>query len=127
MGLRVNPGGSVEENGNSNPHMSNGPRSPLARTRSEVMAHNILHDVDPWTAWMYKPHTIIVTMAGAALLVYVCSPSVMNPYQFFSWQLMNRCFIRGRSDQRNSFVRRWASGALETQAQDQDTAANIKR
>lgn len=54
------------------------------------MAHNILHDVDPWTAWMYKPHTIIVTMAGAALLV-------------------------------------WASGAWETQAQDQDTATNIKR
>lgn len=78
MGLRVNPDGSVEENGNSNPQMSNGSsRSPLARTRSEVMAHNILHDVDPWTAWMYKPHTIIVTMAGAALLVYVCSPSVI--------------------------------------------------
>lgn len=45
--------------------------SPLARTSSEAMAQSILSDVDPWTAWLYKPHTAIVTVAGAGLLVYV--------------------------------------------------------
>jgi hypothetical protein len=47
--------------------------SSLARTSSEVMAREILSDVDPWTAWMYKPQTMVVTLAGAGLLVYVAS------------------------------------------------------
>jgi len=40
------------------------------RTTSEAMAESILLDVDPWTAWMYKPHSEIVTVAGVGLLVY---------------------------------------------------------
>ena len=55
-----------------------GPRGPMMlmrglglgpmRTSSEVMAHEILSDVDPLTAWMYKPQTSLVTLAGAALV-----------------------------------------------------------
>lgn len=43
----------------------------LARTESESKARDILSDVDPWTAWLYKPHTLVVTLIGAGLLVYV--------------------------------------------------------
>ncbi|KAG0629678.1 hypothetical protein M758_1G121500 [Ceratodon purpureus] len=47
-----------------------GLRSPLMRTSSEVMASEILNDVDPWTAWMYKPQTAAVTLAGAGLVAW---------------------------------------------------------
>jgi hypothetical protein len=39
----------------------------------EVMAREILSDVDPWTAWVHKAQTMLVTLAGAGLLVYVAS------------------------------------------------------
>jgi hypothetical protein len=51
-----------------------GDRSDLVRTDSECKAELILRDVDPWTAWMYKPHTLVVTLFGAGLLMYVLFP-----------------------------------------------------
>ncbi|KAG0578735.1 hypothetical protein M758_4G043400 [Ceratodon purpureus] len=42
----------------------------LVRTESENKVQSILRDVDPWTAWMYKPHTLVVTLFGAALVVW---------------------------------------------------------
>ena len=43
----------------------------LVRTESEIKARSVLKDLDPWTAWLYKPHTLIVTLIGAGVLVYV--------------------------------------------------------
>jgi phosphatidylserine synthase 2 len=42
----------------------------LARSDSEIKARTVLSDVDPWTAWFYKPHTLIFSFIGAALLVW---------------------------------------------------------
>jgi hypothetical protein len=52
-----------------------GDGSDLVRTDSENQAERILRDVDPWTAWLYKPHTLVVTLFGAGLLMYVDRPS----------------------------------------------------
>lgn len=43
----------------------------LEREDSESKAGSIMRDLDPWTAWFYKPHTVTVLVAGACLLVYV--------------------------------------------------------
>ena len=53
--------------------------SRLVRTTSEIKAEEILNDVDPWTAWMYKPQTSLVTLAGACVLVYVSYPALWIP------------------------------------------------
>jgi hypothetical protein len=41
----------------------------LVREDSESKAWSIVRDLDPWTAWLYKPRTITVLLVGACLLV----------------------------------------------------------
>lgn len=55
---------------------------PLMRSASEAMAESILSDVDPWTAWLYKPHTAFVTIAGAGLLLYAPPSSLRFSLRF---------------------------------------------
>ena len=50
---------------------SYGEEKRLEREDSEAKAWSIIKDLDPWTAWLYSPHTVTVLMAGACLLVYV--------------------------------------------------------
>ena len=50
---------------------SYGGEKRLEREDSEAKAWSIMKDLDPWTAWLYSPHTVTVLMAGACLLVYV--------------------------------------------------------
>ncbi|KAH9558976.1 hypothetical protein CY35_06G035300 [Sphagnum magellanicum] len=42
----------------------------LVREDSESKAWSIVRDLDPWTAWLYKPRTITVLLVGACLLVW---------------------------------------------------------
>lgn len=57
----------------------------LARSDSEIKARTVLSDVDPWTAWFYKPHTLIFSFIGAALLVYAS----INPVDAFDQIVLN--------------------------------------
>jgi hypothetical protein len=41
----------------------------LVREDSESKAWSIMRDLDPWTAWLYKPRTITFLLVGACLLV----------------------------------------------------------
>jgi hypothetical protein len=41
----------------------------LVREDSESKAWSIVRDLDPWTAWLYKPRTITVLLVGACVLV----------------------------------------------------------
>lgn len=50
---------------------SYGEEKRLEREDSEAKAWSIMKDLDPWTAWLYSPHTVTVLIAGACLLVYV--------------------------------------------------------
>ncbi|KAG0591947.1 hypothetical protein KC19_1G214000 [Ceratodon purpureus] len=42
----------------------------IVREDSESKAWSIMRDLDPWTAWLYKPHTVTVLIVGACLLVW---------------------------------------------------------
>ena len=49
----------------------------IVREDSESKAWSIMRDLDPWTAWLYKPHTVTVLIIGACLLVYIFCPFPM--------------------------------------------------
>ena len=49
--------------------MFHGDEKRLVREDSETKAWSIIRDLDPWTAWLYKPHTVTVLLAGACLVV----------------------------------------------------------
>ncbi|XP_024366747.1 CDP-diacylglycerol--serine O-phosphatidyltransferase 1 isoform X2 [Physcomitrium patens] len=73
MGLPVEEEGDLRKKGKSrgdNIGFNDGDSTGLVRTASEIQARKVLSDVDPWTAWLYKPHTIITTLVGAGLLVW---------------------------------------------------------
>jgi len=55
----------------------------LEREDSETKAGSIMKDLDPWTAWFYKPHTVTVLIVGACLLVYILYPFAFDDGKTF--------------------------------------------
>ncbi|CAA6673125.1 unnamed protein product [Spirodela intermedia] len=47
------------------------------RRRSEVKAMDDADELDPWTAWAYKPRTVTLLLLGACLLIWECG--VLDP------------------------------------------------
>ena len=44
-------------------------KTRLVREDSATKAWSIMREVDPWTAWFYKPHTVLFLLTGGCLLV----------------------------------------------------------
>lgn len=44
-------------------------KTRLVREDSATKAWSIMREVDPWTAWFYKPHTVPFLLTGGCLLV----------------------------------------------------------
>eukprot|EP00850_Spirogloea_muscicola_P004982 SM000022S07196 [mRNA] locus=s22:442584:446086:- [translate_table: standard] len=64
-----------------------------------------LGDLDPWTAWAYKPRTITALCVGAAFLVYESRRSPLHCMSFATY----------------------ASGALSVEEPSKNTVINVKR
>jgi hypothetical protein len=47
----------------------NGNKTRLVREDSATKAWSIMREVDPWTAWFYKPHTVLFLLTGGCILV----------------------------------------------------------
>lgn len=63
-----------------------GDGNKMVREDSESKAWSIMRDLDPWTAWFYKPHTVTVLIVGACLLVYTTSaPLPMEEIDYWSF------------------------------------------
>ncbi|KAF8407739.1 hypothetical protein HHK36_006874 [Tetracentron sinense] len=46
-------------------------RDPSVRQNSDVNLSNAADELDPWTAWAYRPHTISLLLVGACFLIWV--------------------------------------------------------
>eukprot|EP01018_Ginkgo_biloba_P010940 Gb_17542 [translate_table: standard] len=47
------------------------------RGNDDSRLHTITEELDPWTAWAYRPHTISLLLVGACLLIW--ASGALNP------------------------------------------------
>lgn len=46
-----------------------GRRDSTVQVNTDINMSNDANELDPWTAWAYKPHTISLLLLGACLLM----------------------------------------------------------
>nr|DAD31932.1 TPA_asm: hypothetical protein HUJ06_010783 [Nelumbo nucifera] len=53
-----------------NGHRKTGRKEPTIQGNNDMTLTNDANDLDPWTAWAYKPRTISLLLVGACLLIW---------------------------------------------------------
>ncbi|GAB2280019.1 heat shock protein Pss1 [Dionaea muscipula] len=106
-------------------------RSDLSRVRKrdtfwENGIYSGIGELDPWTAWAYKPRTITLLFIGACFLMSDDGSVIGLSGRKSITALPDPCFLRRIMDW--SFKKFWSSGALDPEScLSGDSVASIKR